>query len=130
MMMTTSCVMDDPERLAQTCAKSELWLATNPLNRATVLDYLAITHFYDPACVNEAAVAAGRHRSETQCAPSSEATCAAFALVKLLAKEAHSVQGTALWSRRLRVRRHGGGGARAVRHRQADARHCRCAQRR
>jgi len=69
------------EEVDTTCAKSELWrvarraartltlrrLQTNPLNRWTVLDYFALTHFYDAseACLNERALAAGRHRSET-----------------------------------------------------------------
>jgi hypothetical protein len=43
-------------------------LATNPLNRYTVIDYFAITHFYErDACLNEAALAQGLHRSDTQC---------------------------------------------------------------
>ena len=56
----------DEDKLAQTVAKSEAWLASNPLNRWTVLDYFALTHFYEPTgCLNELALAAGRHRSET-----------------------------------------------------------------
>jgi hypothetical protein len=35
-----------------------------------VVDYFAITPFYEKeGCLNEAALAAGRHRSDTQCAP-------------------------------------------------------------
>jgi MED6 mediator sub complex component len=43
-------------------------LSCNPLNRWSVLEYLAITHFYEPAgCVNEKAVAEGKHLSDTGC---------------------------------------------------------------
>jgi hypothetical protein len=43
-------------------------LSCNPLNRWSVLEYLAITHFYEPAgCVNEKAVAEGKHLSVTGC---------------------------------------------------------------
>ena len=43
-------------------------LATNPLNRYTVIDYFAITHFYEKEnCLNETALERGLHRSDTQC---------------------------------------------------------------
>ena len=58
------------DALAQTVSKSDAWLSCNPLNRWTVLDYFALTHFYEPlGCLNERAVSLGRHRSETACAP-------------------------------------------------------------
>ena len=83
-LLTTASHMADAA--ATTCAKSELWcalrapcvffalsgcvalrLATNPLNRWSVLDYFAITHFYQPeGCLNEVALAEGKHRSETR----------------------------------------------------------------
>ena len=46
--------------------KCEAWLQHNPLNAFTVLDYFALSNFYDPVSVNELAVAAGRHRSESR----------------------------------------------------------------
>ena len=74
---------------ATTSAKSELWcvekspqaplgaadsrssrrLSCNPLNQWSVLDYLSITYFYDAAgCLNEQALAEGKHRCQTRCA--------------------------------------------------------------
>lgn len=45
--------------------RSDLWLASNPLASATVLDYFALSHFYNPNCINELAATAGRSRADS-----------------------------------------------------------------
>ena len=51
-------------------SRSSRRLSCNPLNQWSVLDYLSITHFYDAAgCLNEKALAEGKHRCETRCVP-------------------------------------------------------------
>ena len=77
-------------------------LATNPLNRYTVIDYFSITPFYErEGCVNEAAVAAGRHRSDTQCAPGAVFTRA----TALFCGHAPFAPLSGSWGRRRRARR-------------------------
>lgn len=47
--------------------RGDLWLSQTPLNRATVLDYFALSKFYDRDCVNELAVETGKSRADSGC---------------------------------------------------------------
>lgn len=58
----------DESIFASQTVRSDLWLANNPLTANTVLDYFAISHFYDRKCVNELAFEAGRPRTDSGCA--------------------------------------------------------------
>lgn len=57
--------VDHPEDLNHTCWRHDLWLASYPLTRATVLDYFALSPFYDRNCLNERAKEQGVEPSRT-----------------------------------------------------------------
>lgn len=48
-------LIEQPEDLTHTCWRHDLWLASYPLTRNTVLDYFALSPFYDRNCLNERA---------------------------------------------------------------------------
>ncbi len=47
--------VEQPEDLSHTCWRHDLWLASYPLTRTTILDYFALSPFYERSCNNERA---------------------------------------------------------------------------
>lgn len=60
--------------------RDDLWLASFPLNAATVLDYFAISPFYDRNCNNERAKQQGIDPSRLMCVPALPLTPCAHTL--------------------------------------------------